>query len=305
MRLPHFVFAVLLAGAAFGGSPASGAPTNAVTPQSADSLFQLKDWVHALSAYETLARREPQNGRFWYRLGHTQYGLKHYREAVDAWTRSEAIGHNPTVMYNLGVGYALLGDKDRAFEWLDKAAAAGFSQEAQLAADADLASLRGDPRYARTAAAVHASARPCETRAEAHQFDFWIGDWDVQTQSGQPVGKSHIEQILGQCVIFENWTGLQGSSGKSFNSFDTVSGTWRQFWVDDSGTVTEFTDGRYLDHVLTFATLSRSAGGGDILGRLSFTDMGPDRVRQWKERSVDAGVTWTTDYDFIYVRRKS
>lgn len=288
-----FAVAMSVAGAA-------AAATRPVTAREADSLFQRQDWPAARAAYTALTRQEPTNGRWWYRLGHTQYQAKDYAHAVESWTRAESIGHNPTVMYNLGVGYALLKDKDHAFEWLDKAAAAGFGNEGQLASDTDLATLRDDPRYAKTQAAVHAAAAPCESRAEAHQFDFWIGRWNVTSQ-GQLVGHSDIQQILGQCVIFENWTGVQGGSGKSFNTWDAASG-WRQFWVDDKGTTTLFTDGRFQDGVMRFMTTSKGAGGADVLGRLSFYDVDKSHVRQWKERSVDGGATWTTDYDFMYER---
>jgi hypothetical protein len=305
MRLPIRVCCFAVSGLPVLAGPAIAATRNtpAVTSQVADSLLQHQDWPAAVQAYDALTRSEPANGRYWYRLGAAQYGLKRYHEAVDAWTHSEAIGHNPVVMYNLGVGYALLNDKDRAFEWLGKAVTAGFQQEVQLQNDADLAGLRSDPRYAQVAAQVHAATVPCESRPESHQFDFWIGDWDVKSQQGQLVGHSHIDQILGQCVILENWTGLQGGSGKSFNSYDTASSSWRQFWVDDRGTVTEFTDGVYKDGALRFLTHSKAPDGSDILGRLSFYNLGPERVRQWKERSMDAGKTWTTDYDFVYDRK--
>lgn len=296
------------ASAASAASSASATTTPAatpITPQAADSLLQHQDWPAAANAYDALTRQEPKNGRYWYRLGAAHYGMKHYREAVDAWTRAEAIGHNPVVMYNLGVGYALLDDKDRAFEWLDKAVTAGFQQEGQFQQDADLSTLRGDPRYAALAARIHAATAPCESRAESHQFDFWIGEWDVKNPQGQLAGHSRIEQILGQCVLLENWTGTQGGSGKSFNSYDTASGTWRQFWVDDQGTVTEFTDGMYKDGAMRFLTYSKATDGSEILGRLSFHNLSPDRVRQWKERSVDGGKTWTTDYDFLYERKQA
>lgn len=290
------------------GAPAS-APTGAtltaatITPQAADSLFQHQDWPAAANAYEALTRQEPKNGRYWNRLGTAYYSLKQYHQAVDAWTHAEAIGHNPVVMYNLGVGYALLNDKDRAFEWLDKAVTAGFQQEAQLQHDADLDALRHDPRYAGIAARVHAAAAPCESRPESHQFDFWIGEWDVKNPQGQLAGHSRIEQILGQCVLLENWTGTRGGSGKSFNAYDAASSTWRQFWVDDRGNVTEFTEGVYRDGAMRFVTRGKAPDGSEILGRLSFHNLAPDRVRQWKERSVDGGKNWTTDYDFMYERK--
>ncbi len=283
-------------------SPAAAA-SPAVTPQQADSLYQRQEWMAAGRAYGALAEREPSNGRWWYRLGYTQYQTRDYPRAVESWKRSESIGHNPTVMYNLGVGYALMKDKGHAFEWLDKAAASGFGQEGQLTNDADLASLHGDARWFRTVAAVHATAVPCESRPEWHQFDFWIGTWDVASQ-GTPVGHSEIQQILGQCVIFENWSGLQGGSGKSFNTYDTATGTWRQFWVDSRGTTTLFTDGHLENRAMRFLTTSKGPDGREILGRLSFYDLDKEHVRQWKERSVDGGATWTTDYDFLYTRRQ-
>ncbi len=304
LRLWVALFACCSSPIATGGALAGSRDSPPATPQFADSLFQHQNWRAALRAYGALTRSEPANGRYWYRLGAAQYGMKRYPEAVAAWTRAEAIGHNPVVMYNLGVGYALLNDKDHAFEWLGKAVAAGFQQEAQLQNDTDLASLRADSRFAPLVAQVHAATAPCESRPESHQFDFWIGDWDVKTPQGQLAGHSHIEQILNQCVILENWTGMQGGSGKSFNSYDTASGTWRQFWVDDRGTVTEFTDGVYKDGALRFLTHSKAPDGSDLLGRLSFYNLAPDRVRQWKERSVDAGKTWTTDYDFTYERKQ-
>ena len=288
---------------ALAGPPARGA-VPAVSPQIADSLLRVGDWAAARRAYVSLAKREPDNGRWWFRLGNAQYGAKRYRAALVSWGRAESIGHNPAVMYNLATGYALLGDRDSAFVWLNQAAVAGFSQSDQLNGDEDLASLRDDPRYADVLGQVHANAAPCESRPESHQFDFWIGEWDVHAQQGPLVGHSSIQQILGQCVLLENWSGVQGGSGKSFNAYDSATGTWRQFWVDDHGKVTVFTDGQYQDGVMRFLTRSKDASGHDVLGRLSFHNLGPDRVRQWKERSLDGGGTWQTDYDFLYERKR-
>ncbi len=50
-------------------------------------------------------------------------------------------------MYNLACTYARLSEKDRAFEWLDRAMDPGFTSSDQIRHDDDLDSLRGDPRY--------------------------------------------------------------------------------------------------------------------------------------------------------------
>lgn len=48
------------------------------------------------------------------------------------------------------------------------------------------------------------SAAPCKSKPECRQFDFWVGEWDVQNPQGQPAGTSSVRLILGDCVIFEN-----------------------------------------------------------------------------------------------------
>ena len=54
-----------------------------------------------------------------------------------------------------------------------------------------------------------------------HQFDFWIGEWEVRTPDGKPAGTSRIEAILGGSVIQEHWTGAKGGAGSSFISWTT------------------------------------------------------------------------------------
>lgn len=51
--------------------------------------------------------------------------------------------------------------------------------------------------------------KPCTTRPEYRQFDFWIGEWDVQA-GGNQAGTNSVQLILGDCVIFENWIGAAG-----------------------------------------------------------------------------------------------
>ena len=50
-------------------------------------------------------------------------------------------------MYNTACAYARAGQKDAAFEWLQKARAAGFDLKKYLDDDEDLAGLRSDPRF--------------------------------------------------------------------------------------------------------------------------------------------------------------
>jgi len=81
---------------------------------------------------------------------------------------------------------------------------------------------------------------PCHRSSEFRQFDFWIGEWEVHTPDGKLAGESRIQLIEGDCVIFENYTGRSGYSGKSFNIYNASVDKWQQFWVDNQGGVLEF-----------------------------------------------------------------
>jgi hypothetical protein len=49
--------------------------------------------------------------------------------------------------FNIGCTYALLGDRDRAVEWLTKAANEGYPSLARFSSEPSLASLKGDAKF--------------------------------------------------------------------------------------------------------------------------------------------------------------
>src|ERR1043165_5783740 len=98
---------------------------------------------------------------------------------------------------------------------------------------------------ASAASLASAAEFPCESRAESRQFDFWVGDWTVMSE-GQPVATSRIEKAASGCILLENYTQMDGFSGKSINFFDPLLGKWRQTWADSAGNASEFS-GAYAD----------------------------------------------------------
>jgi tetratricopeptide (TPR) repeat protein len=281
---------------------AAGVQVTGVELKQAQEYLRDKDWERAVKAFASIVQREPKNGPAWFGLGRAQHGAANYASAIDAFQHAVDIGHNPIAMYDLACSYALANDKEKAFEWLDRAVQSGFDQSQQLQSDADLESLRADPRFKALVARAQALERPCAQALESRQFDFWIGEWDVQDTAGRVVGKSSIQLILGDCVIYENWTS-GNHSGKSFKAFDKDEGKWIQTWVDDQGDVTKFVNGEFKEHALHFDAKKKGADGKPIDKHLTFFDLGDGRVRQFAELSSDGGKTWKTEYDLLYVRR--
>ena len=301
--LPTLFVAVWLAAPAVAQAPA---PAEALSPPQAEAnrLYQAKDWPAAARAYQTLVKETPGNPSFRYRLGTALLGAGKPGDALVALApASQAQGPlGGLVLFGMARAQARLGEKDRAFLALKKATAAGFSQVSQLDREPDLAVLRSDPRFKEAVAEADKNARPCAYRPESRAFDFWLGDWEV-TSGGAPAGESHVERILEECVVFENWTGANGFTGKSFNLYDTAKKRWQQTWVDNVGGVMEF-KGEARDGNLYFTGESVPPGQtASVRNRMAFFPKGPDEVRQLIEQSSDGGVTWTVTFDGTYRRK--
>jgi len=269
----------------------------------ADSLFSRQDYAGAAQAYRVALAASPNEGRAWYRLGVSLRSVNDNAGAADAFEHSAAIGHQLLAMYNAAAMHARLGHRARALAWLDSTLAAGFSGDSILRNDVDFASLRSDSAFQRRVATAERAFRPCQSRPESHLFDFWIGEWDVTTPQGQPAGKSSVQQILSQCVLFENWTDRQGGQGKSFNAYNVDYNMWQQFWTDQYGRVTEYRQSERTPEGGLRFTAHQQMPTGPAMLRMTFTPIDKNTVRQLGETSTDSGKTWTVGYDLYYHRK--
>jgi hypothetical protein len=130
--------------AAQGGPPASSPELT-----QALALIQANKPAEALPILKQLTAKEPQNAAAWRALGSAAHLTKDYDAAIEAYTKSLALQPNNAVArYNLACAYARKGSVDAAFEWLQKAKATMAIDIAQIQTDADLVSLKDDPRFA-------------------------------------------------------------------------------------------------------------------------------------------------------------
>jgi hypothetical protein len=150
---------------------------------------------------------------------------------------------------------------------------------------------------------------------EAHQFDFWIGEWDVNNRyvvqgAWRDIGRAEVEVFAaaGGCAIVELWEGgmgaqrIQGFSARTWNPADS---TWQLVlnWPQAM-------------QQPTFATLTGRFrhGRGEffrppadseprLLTRYTFSDIASDRFRWNDDTSRDSGLTWQTRWIMEYSRR--
>jgi tetratricopeptide (TPR) repeat protein len=281
---------------------AQAVPSPSPKMSAASELFKQRKFQEAATAFGEVLKDEPENGRAWYLLGMSLHSLGKYEPAIAAFEKNVALVGNPNAMYNIACGYARLGQTDKAFEWLEKALNGGVAPYVNLATDADLETLRQDARFKKMSELAERKKKPCMFLAEARQFDFWVGDWEVFNPAGQKVGTNTIQMFAGGCGVLENWTNAVGGDGKSINYYDASAGKWYQYWIGIDGGALRYA-GNFKDNAMRFEG-ETSANGKKTLNKLTFFKLDENTVRQLAESSTDDGKTWSVNYDFKYVRKK-
>jgi len=273
----------------------------------ANAAYETKDWGKAAQLYSRLVKEHPEIPRLWFRLADSQLQLGQLDQALATMQNGLKAGAPPIFAeFLIGSIYAQKNEKEKAFEHLRTAVDNGYNRPEQFDEDKHLDSLRSDPRFAALKKQTLHNLKPCADTPENRQFDFWVGEWMVQTtQGGVPVGESRIELILGDCVVQENWQSSGNPyAGKSYNIYNATLKRWEQYWVDNSaGNI--FFYGALKDGVMDYWTDEVPQPSGPPLKRhLQFFNLGPDKVRQFSQGSTDGGKTWKPEYDFTYSRKK-
>jgi hypothetical protein len=150
------------------------------------------------------------------------------------------------------------------------------------------------------ASAVHAAPPPCSS-AEHRQFDFWIGDWRVQTPDGKLAGINRITQEYGGCVIHEHYVTGKGYSGESLNTWDAARKVWHQTWVDNSGLLLTL-EGGWDGKSMILQGLAPTPAGSMARQRITWTPNDDGSVRQLWEAADEKGA-WSVVFDGRYTRK--
>jgi hypothetical protein len=129
-------------------TPAAEPAASATAVADALAKVQAGDAAGAIAILKEVTAKEPANARAWRVLGYASLKAKDPDAAIAAYGRSLELEPGfPQAMYNLAVGHALKGDREKAFDWLAKTAATRKVDMTQIEADEDLKSLRDDARF--------------------------------------------------------------------------------------------------------------------------------------------------------------
>jgi putative intracellular protease/amidase len=117
--------------------------------QQASIYEEAKDWAEAEKAYRALVEKHPRDGSGWFGLGSVLQAKGEWDAAIQAGERAASFDSvRSDALFNLACAHARKGNKDEAFNKLGMAVASGFKKKWRLEGAPELASLRGDARYA-------------------------------------------------------------------------------------------------------------------------------------------------------------
>jgi len=277
--------------------------------QIADSLFAKQEWKTARQNYMAYMKDTSTQAYAWNRLGFCNQNLGNYDEALKDYQK--ALDNKPfpptrgSATIRMARVYALTNKFDKSADMLVRSAATGYNPLPDMDTLADFKTMREAADFKTMREKVYNVVFPCAGDPHAHEFDFWIGEWDVYNSGAKfLVGHSVVQSISNGCALLENWTSAQASTGKSINYYDTQKGSWEQDWIGSGGGPQHYYNGVYKDGAMQFTYEATNPQGQKTLGHFKFFNIDKNTVRQYLELSTDDGKTYQPSYDFTYVRKR-
>ncbi len=157
------------------------------------------------------------------------------------------------------------------------------------------------------ASAQNKAPKPCSS-AEAHQFDFWLGDWNVKWKlkdGTEKSGSNHVINLFDGCIIEENFNGNPGNNleGKSFSVYNSNEKVWKQTWVDNYGAYLDFT-GNFGNGKMILSHQTITPKGENVQQRMVYYNISKNDFDWNWESSSDNGKTWDLKWKIHYSRKK-
>ena len=148
-----------------------------------------------------------------------------------------------------------------------------------------------------------AEPKPC-TADEHEHFDFWLGNWEVRTEDGQVAGTNTVTKDHGGCVLREEWEGLGGGTGESFNVYDPARDTWHQTWVDHQGRLLMLDGGIDSRGRMVLRGERPGKDGLMVTDEITWEPHEDGTVLQIWSVSTNAGATWRELFRGTYHKQK-
>lgn len=151
-------------------------------------------------------------------------------------------------------------------------------------------------------AQTQVTQKPCSF-ADASQFDFWTGTWDL-TWNDTSRGTNTITRIMDGCALHESFFDPSAAyKGESWTVYNPALKLWQQTWIDNQGGYIVLTGGFEKGQMILSTRPKPLPDGKETVSRMVFYDITAQSFN-WKwESTRDNGHTWKTNW-LIHYKRK-
>lgn len=154
---------------------------------------------------------------------------------------------------------------------------------------------------------------------EAAQFDFWLGEWDVQNHNRPPngdrwfetgVATNRVYTVLGGCAVVEHWRGAAFPAagqivGFSVRAWEPAEKRWQAvlLWPISPPASFGAPSGQAEGDELVLYNEFQAPDGSAVRSRLQFHDIEDDAFVWSNGVSRDGGRTWNASWRMEATRR--
>ena len=155
---------------------------------------------------------------------------------------------------------------------------------------------------------------------EHRKFDFWIGKWGVKARDRAPGtnewkandtwAMTRVYSDLAGCAIIEESIDKAGTEnviiGKSITSYNVHLKQYQQFWVDNTGTTSEYIGNMEGPDMILYLEPKTATGEKTVPFqettrlRMVFTDIESNSLTWLFQYSTDGGNQWTSTIEARY-----
>jgi hypothetical protein len=266
--------------------------------------FEQGRWEDVIVEYRAILDASPEDRLSLLRIAQAERELGRHQAALATLEQARA-ANAPEAMIDLERARNLLalGQTEFALGALETADHVGLRALGLLEDAADFDPLRKEPRFQQVYRSVRGRVFPCEGMPAAHEFDFWLGRWEVRMPDGTLLGYDTITKRDGGCTVHEAWEGSGGSSGTSLLFYVPSREQWRQVWVGSGATLIDITGGSTDEGQMHLeGTVEYAAEDRVVAFRGTWTVAPDGRVRQRMEEFDLLGQNWALWFDGFFRR---
>ena len=171
--------------------------------EEAQQKMRQEEYQEAAALFQKVVDQDATIGIAWQQLGFCLHSAGDLDAAIPAHKKAATFDqYKPVSLYNLGCAYALKKDADKAFDYLNQAAAAGFDQVSHIEGDSDLDGIRNDARFVKFMAVVKGEQEPAAQDEKKKSSASLAGTWKVE--SGSRMGNKSAEDQLPPAITIDD-----------------------------------------------------------------------------------------------------